>query len=125
MPGWLLGVAVENLFINQSRDGLDSERNRSMAGDMVRRIGESTGLGRVPRRVAREVERAEHRTLVEAADLDGLAQLTHQTMHHVALLSAEEHFLSLQAPGAEPRLREVVDTFTLAAAGKIARRGWR
>lgn len=100
-----------------------------MPGNVVRRSGEGVGLipslGRVPRRVVRELDRAGHHALIAGARIEAAAYVTHQAMQHVAALSAEEGNLIQQCPLAEPRLKAIVDTFAGSAAARVAEVGWR
>ena len=85
----------------------------------------SSGLSRlslgVQRQTRREVERVQARAIVAKLTEDGRAFLTHTALEHVGALTALEQHLITVAPLGEARYREIVDSYTLAAAAAIRR----
>lgn len=79
---------------------------------------------RLPNRVAKQLEGAAHTGLVAAARVQAAAYTTHVAMQSVAMLSADEGHMIEMCPLAEPRLKVLVDAFTLDAAHEIERLGW-
>lgn len=98
---------------------------RSEPTALIPRIGSrNTQPTRLPPRVAREVERANHGGLIGSARVQAGAYVTHVAMQQVAMLSAEEGQLIDIAPLADRRLKVLVDQFTANAAFEIQRMGW-
>jgi hypothetical protein len=79
---------------------------------------------RLPKRVSKQLESAAHTGLIAAARVQAAAYTTHVAMQAVAMLSADEGHLIEACPLAEPRLKVLVDAFTLDAAHEIERLGW-
>ena len=82
------------------------------------------GRTRLPNKVARQVEGAGHRGLVAAANVQAAAYATHVAMNLVTMLSAEEGQMIEMCPLAEPRLKVLVDSFSLGAAKEIQGMSW-
>lgn len=79
---------------------------------------------RVPNRVVRQVEGAMHGGLIAAAKVEAEAYTTHVAMQHVAMLSADEAQLARMCPLAYPRLKMLVDQFTLGAVTELQKMVW-
>jgi hypothetical protein len=90
-------------------------------GDALESLGSDRIAGRVPRDVARAV-RAEHgAALVRNARIEGRAYVARTALVNTALLSGEEANLVTACPLAESRLKMIVDTYTVWAAGEVGR----
>jgi hypothetical protein len=89
-------------------------------GTPIARMGTQS---RLPSKVIRQIEQAAYNGLTTAAHVQAAAFVTDVSMHYVAALSASEGTLIEMSPLAEPRLKVLVDRFTLVAATDIARMG--
>jgi len=82
------------------------------------------GNTRLPAKVAKQVESAAHRGLIAAAHVQAAAYTTHVAMNYVTMLSSEEGQMIQMCPLAEPRLKVLVDAFSLGAAKQIEGMNW-
>jgi hypothetical protein len=76
---------------------------------------------RVPRDVVKAVEREQGAALVRNARVEGRAYVARTAMINTALLSVEEAQLAQIAPHAEGRLKAIADSYTIFAAGEVAK----
>ena len=99
---------------------LNSSKELSPLGGSTSSGLSQLSLG-VQRQTRREVERVQARAIVAKLTEDGRAFLTHTGLEHVGALTALEQHLITVAPLGEARYREIVDSYTLAAAAAIRR----
>ncbi|HBS07350.1 MAG TPA: hypothetical protein DEA69_00855 [Microbacterium sp.] len=99
---------------------LNSSKELSPLGGSTSSGLSQLSLG-VQRQTRREVERVQARAIVAKLTEDGRAFLTHTALEHVGALTALEQHLITVAPLGEARYREIVDSYTLAAAAAIRR----
>ena len=75
--------------------------------------------GRVPRDVARAVEREHGRGMVVAARVNAAAHVARTALINTGLLSHEEEQLIQLAPLGEARYKAIVDAYAIWAAGIV------
>lgn len=86
----------------------------------VERFMRDLSLG-AQRRVRQEIEEAQSKMRREQITAQGRAVLTYHALEHVGALTAMETHLNQVAPGGAARYREIVDSYTIAAASQIRR----
>jgi hypothetical protein len=77
------------------------------------------GEQRLPSKVKKAVEHEAHRGLVQAANIQAVAYVTHVAQHLVGVLSLEQEQIIEMCPSAEPRIRMLVDSCAYRMARAI------
>ena len=90
-----------------------------MALDIIR-YGNQGGAARLPRVVARDLDRVRSTALVQAGRIQATEFVAETALHAVAGLSDLEARLIVQTPLADARLKLIVDTATGAMAAEVA-----
>jgi hypothetical protein len=91
-------------------------------------FGEGAGggeLSRLPRSARKALDQVQAHGLVTAAKVESMAFVSHVAVQEIGLLSMEEALLVERCPHAAGRAKAIVDNFTAAAAGTVARMGYR
>jgi hypothetical protein len=86
--------------------------------------GGLAATGRLPRPVAQAIRATHAAGVAKAAEVEAIAHVTQVALHLAGSLTTQETLLTAMTPHGQGRYRVLVDQFTAAAAGTIARMGW-